>query len=266
MAMDDTGTSAEQPLAAWLAATGAADAAVAADRAAEADGAQPPRRSRQRLLVLAALPWAAVAALAGGQVLRDTGGTAAAPPAVTATPAPTEAVTGGPQTADAAVPAAIAAVQVMSADDGLPEAVVAESQLPLGGLTVVIVRTTARGPDRALTSRRYGVAVLSAPSAPAVAGIWRIPGGHTDLDWADVGDAQLLAQATATVAAAGYRDLQDPVLRHDARVPDVLNLAVHAVAPGEKDRHPHEVWLTGDAAAVLGHAGAIPASPPTEQP
>lgn len=225
-----------------------------------ADGAGP--RPRRVLLAAAAAVAALCVGLAAGAALGQPA-PPLAPPVPTpppATPSPPSATPGPPSPAAPAADitaAAVVAVRLAAPDDHYVDSAAAERVTSLPDVAVVTVRAVVleREGDRwgAPRAARFGVAVGQRHGeAVAVGRPWPLPPPPEPLPVADtaVADTALVAAAARALAAAGYRDASAPALT--AAAGDLMAARLTGIAPGERRAREHTVWLTADAATVLG--------------
>jgi hypothetical protein len=278
------------PLQAWLEATRAVGDVPppAAPRAVQDDeaGAATPRRASRGVIRAAAL--ACVVALALGIASRRPLGavpaaapvpsptalsTAAAlpPPAAPSTGTPPVAMAPAEAPTAAQAAAAVTAVRLATAPDRYVDTAVAETASPAGAAVIVTVRAVVLNqvgdgwadPHTA----RYAVAVSAQPPAVAYAPPWPLVAdtpSAPQLSWQAAPTLQAAAQAALT--AAGYRRSSDVRVRRSDTLPDIVSALCRAVAPGESIPRHHEVWLTPDAAHVLGMTADPPIPVPGETP
>ena len=279
------------PLQAWLAATRPVDREPGgpggpADTPDEEHTTRPVAEHRLSRKLLRATALACIAALALGIASRRPtqavptvtptppgvgAATAppAAPPTVSVVAAPPE-VAGPPLPPDQAA-AAVTAVRLATPTDRYVDTAVAESAHPAGTAVIITVRAVVldqvgqewTNPHIA----RYAVAVSAHHAAP-LTNPWLLPTGQPTPprpSWQPV--PTLRSPAQTALEAAGYRSISDVRVRRSDTLPDIVSALCRAVAPGDSVPGRHEVWLSADAAHVLGLTHASPPIPvPGEQP
>lgn len=162
--------------------------------------------------------------------------------------------------AGAATAAAILAVRTTSGPDRYVDTAVADEVTEAAGIAIVGVRALIlhRAGDRwaSPTLVRYAVPVgVRAGSVTALARPWRLPPHNQQipaLRTVPISDAERVRTATAAIVAAGYTAVRDVRLGRAAAVQDIVLASVRAVAPGDTANAIHQLWLTADAARVVG--------------
>lgn len=267
-------------------------------------GKEGPRRRTYRLLVLAVVPWLAMAGLvmAGWRPSR---------PALTTTPPPTESTihprvavarqqhnaehptmlssrTGSGSAArgtalDPALGAAAATAvqQVLTGTDqasarsryinlALPEAVTWVGDLAIVDVAAVVLEGTDGRWDRPRAARyavplRVRAGVVRLLSVP-----WALPdppqSAPGDTAFVPVNDQALTEAAGRALNAVGYRDVQVKALARDPDLPGVLEVEATAVSPGEEQARLQEIWVSDHPSpTVLGAYHPLVRSGATQQ-
>ena len=210
-------------------------------------------------------------------------------PAVSAAAAAVSAPTGPPPTATpaaaallgaeapagpAAAAAAVLAVRITSGPSLYVDTAVADGVTSVAGITIVGVRALVlhRAGDRWTrpTLMRYAVPVgVRASSVTHLARPWRLPAPvapRAALPTVPLRDAELLQSATAAIVAAGYEGVRDVRLGRAAAVPGIVVAAVRATGPGDSEDGLHRLWLTADAARVVGMPSTLELPAQQEHP
>ena len=226
---------------------------------------------------------AAPAALptAGPTAIADTGVSAgaSAEPSADADPgagASEPAAQQSPATAagPAVAAAAVIAVRTAAPPDLYVDTAVVDQVTAAAGLTLVGVRAVVvpriDGRWGAPMPARYAVPIGVLEGAPvALAQPWRLPlpaPVPPEPRLAAVRGGELVSAATDAVARAGYRDVTDLRLSRSPAMPAVLVAALRGIAPGDAVARPAQVWLSADAAHVLGAPTTVDLPVPQEQP
>ena len=283
------------PLQAWLAATRPVDrepapsgGPVPADTPDDEHTHGPTAEHRLSRRLLRATALACIVALALGIASwRPTQAVPAVTPAVpgagAAAALPADAPTAPPVAAPpataatgAALPpdqaaAAVTAVRLATPADRYVDTAVAESAHPAGSAVIITVRAVVLdqvGQEWANPHvARYAVALSAHDPAP-LTNPWLLPTGQPNpprLPWQPA--PTLRSPAQTALAGAGYRSISDVRVRRSDTLPDIVSALCRAAAPGDSIPRRHEVWLTADAAHVLGLTNASPPIPvPGEQP
>ena len=277
------------PLQAWLAATRTDERHSPAPRDSDADqpaddpaGPAGEHRLSRRLLRVTTLT--CVAALALGVAVRRPAEQVSpvapevAPVESSTDPVPPPGAVSPPvSAASATLPpadqaaAAVTAVRLATPPDRYIDTAVAESAHPAGTAAVIAVRAVVldqvgqgwANPHLA----RYAVAV-STHEPVALSTPWPLPPQQPApprLSWQPA--PALDSAAQTALEAAGFRSISDVRVRRSDTLPDIVSALCRATAPGESTPRRHEVWLTADAARVLGLTDVKPPIPvPGEQP
>ena len=262
------------PLQAWL------DITEDGNAAQPAEPADRPRVSR-RLLVATGL--ACVVAVALAAVASRVPGRAAQPgPVATLAAQSSEDPTGAdapaadepPDTTDTlqATTAAVLAVRLhvppdIYVDTALPDAVTSAGASTIVTVRAIVLPRTAQGwgtprPARYAVAVGAGAAILGGPWPLPADGATPPAPGPT---WQPAPD--LRTAATAALRAAGYRRPGALDVRRSPDLDGIVSVRCTALAPDEPTARRHDVWLTSDAASVLGAAASMARLPlPLEQP
>lgn len=219
------------------------------------DQGDPPTADPAPLAAVSPTP-----AVEGTPGAEDRGGTATTPPPLATANRPRTTVTAADAVAMATAVARawITGVGPRLAVDGVPgppslyaEHLVAEAiDHPSPGFAVVtllgVVLEVDGGDYRAASVRRLAVPVaLDADGAHPAGSPWWLPA--PDLSptaitaTGDVDDPDLMVEAAAAAAAAGYRDVELIDLATTGSWPLIATL--RAIAPGQDGGDEHEVWL-----------------------
>lgn len=131
-------------------------------------------------------------------------------------------------------------------------------------LLAVVLRRSGDAYDRVEVRRLAVPVVLDADGAAPAGAPWWLPGPsleHRGAVTTPVEDEQLLMDAGAALAAAGYRDVDVRALSTTDGWPLVVH--AHAVAPGADGPADHSVWLRQHLDGLVV-AGDLPRTPPAE--
>lgn len=252
--MTDVFDSAADPLRAWREAAGGT---ASTDEAGAAT-----RRRPNRLLLAAGFACAAAVTLAATSAARVAPTTPASAPVPVGpiTPSaypPASTASGAVAPPDAAAAAAVIAVRAAAPKSHYVDTAAAETVTETHGVTLVTVRAfvlyrRGRGWDAGRVAR-YAVPLDAGADPVVLAAPWRLPDPRTvaaDGQWKPAPQPDLVAAAERSLGVAGYRVAGDVEVRVDGS--GRLAAVFVGGAPGEAHDREHTVWLTSDAAAVLG--------------